>query len=104
MRELLDLVNEWTSDVRDVLKDVMMSINRNVRVSSKMDIEGDNEEEENYAIPWNIVRSRGIPVEDIPEYEMLVAEISVRDWRDSVIQKYHPSSDEIHPLKDLESF
>ena len=33
-----------------------------------------------------------IPVEDIPECEMLVAEISVREWRDNVRAKIFGSN------------
>ena len=48
MRELLDLVNEWTSDVRNVLKRCEEEYKQegNEDVSSKMDVDGDNEEEE----------------------------------------------------------
>ena len=110
MRELLDLVNEWTSDVRNVLKRCEEEYKQegNEDVSSKMDVDGDNEEEEedmsDTLRDLRCTFEMSIPVEDIPECEMLVAEISVREWRDNVRAKIFGSNknEDAPSLKDLE--
>jgi len=107
MRKLLNLINEWTSDVRDALRRCKEEYEGVDSSSSKMDVDGEDEDEEEEDLDDTLqdlerTFNTSIPVVDIPEREMLLSEISVRKWRDDV-KKMMTNGDLKSPsLQDLE--